>query len=167
MYLIRVSDDQCSLLWKVVVKIRDNLNSHICFSCSWRTNDLQRQKSFNSKINTTEANFVETNTVSTPDETTCLFLMGLLVASSLDKILNLIGFNASRRHGVIWQENKSLTIVRPGCMPARMASIWVGVNWMVFLLENTKVSTLTYRLKHTLKQLLCYAQVGLCRWYIF
>lgn len=51
--------------------------------------------------------------------------------------------NTKPQTGSEWEKLKknkvliALTMVRPGCMPARIASIWVGVNGMLFLLKHT------------------------------
>ena len=43
-YLVRVSDQQCSLLGEVVVNIGNYLHSDICFASTRRTDNLTKHK---------------------------------------------------------------------------------------------------------------------------
>lgn len=42
--LIRMSHQQCSLFWEVVINVGNDLYSHICLSCTGRSNDLRENK---------------------------------------------------------------------------------------------------------------------------
>ena len=43
-HLIRMSHQQCSLLWEVVINVGNDLYSYICLSCTWRPNNLGENK---------------------------------------------------------------------------------------------------------------------------
>ena len=42
--LIRMSHQQRSLFWEVVINVGNDLYSNICLSCTWRPNDLRENK---------------------------------------------------------------------------------------------------------------------------
>ena len=41
-YLVRMGHKQCSLFWKIVIKVGDNLHSDICLTCAWRSHNLRQ-----------------------------------------------------------------------------------------------------------------------------
>ena len=41
-YLVRMGHKQCSLFWKIVIKVGDNLYSDICLACAWRSHNLRQ-----------------------------------------------------------------------------------------------------------------------------
>ena len=53
--LIRMSHQQRSLLWKVVINVGNDLYSNICLSCTWRPNDLRENN--DRKLNQSDSQF--------------------------------------------------------------------------------------------------------------